>query len=90
MEDKIKQKEIIDRTKNPNPKLCDKFMISKNKFCKFEKHKASIYCNFHISICHLNIDDGEEFVDCPIDPHHTVSVKKLNKHLKICQALKEK
>jgi hypothetical protein len=53
MEDKNKQKEIIDRTKNPNPKLCDKFMISKNKFCKFEKHKASIYCNFHISIYHL-------------------------------------
>ena len=35
-------------------------------------------------------DDGEEFIDCPIDPHHTVSVKKLKKHLKICQALKEK
>ena len=49
MEEKIKQKEIIDKSKNPNPKLCDKFMISKNKFCKFDKHKTSIYCNFHIS-----------------------------------------
>ena len=29
-------------------------------------------------------------MNCPIDSNHTVSVKKLKKHLKICQALKEK
>ena len=44
-----KKRELVDKTKNPDLKLCDKFMTSKNRFCKFEKYKSSIYCNFHIS-----------------------------------------
>ena len=62
IEKKKKEKKIdlIDKTKNPNPKLCDKYMISKNKFCKFEKYKASIFCNFHISIKVIKIKMTEK------------------------------
>ena len=46
---KLKTKVMIDKSKNPASKLCDKFLTQKNRFCKFEKHKDSIFCNFHIS-----------------------------------------
>jgi len=80
---KGKSKEIISC--NPDKKLCEFFIVSKMRYCKFEKVINSEFCIYHIPDI-----NAEKYIDCPIDPSHRVLVHNLEKHKKICNKLKDK
>lgn len=79
---KGKEKEIPSQ--NPDPKLCEFYIIGKFRYCRFEKVKDSQFCIYHIP------NENEEFLICPYDPKHRILKSKYKNHLKTCNTLKAK
>lgn len=66
---------------------CLFWITKKNRYCSMERYKLSKFCSHHCSQEELDVNDSR--VPCPIDPSHSVSSLKLNKHIKICQRQSE-
>ena len=79
---KGKEKEIPSQ--NPDPKLCEFYIVGKFRYCRFEKVKDSQFCIYHIP------NENEEFLICPYDPKHRILKSKYKNHLKTCNTLKAK
>ena len=76
---KGKEKEIPEH--NPDKSKCEFYLISKFRYCHFDKYKGGEFCVHHIQ---NNLDD---FQICPYDPKHRVKKSKYKQHLKTCNTL---
>lgn len=71
-------------------KTCAHWVKRKKRFCKMTVAKGKEYCGEHEPA--VNLEDNQDSpqdsdrIPCPLDPKHTVYKKKLQKHLKICNA----
>ncbi|XP_050925482.1 tRNA:m(4)X modification enzyme TRM13 homolog [Lates calcarifer] len=68
----------------PLPGRCGFFVEKKKRFCKMIVGKGKIFCGEHATM-----EDGSSSsrrIVCPLDPKHTVSEDKLDKHLKKCNS----
>uniref|UniRef100_A0A3Q4GHP3 tRNA:m(4)X modification enzyme TRM13 n=1 Tax=Neolamprologus brichardi TaxID=32507 RepID=A0A3Q4GHP3_NEOBR len=63
----------------PEPSRCCFFVQKKKRFCKMVAGKGRKYCGEHDG-------SGSRRIVCPLDPKHTVSEDKLQKHLKKCNS----
>ncbi|XP_041648149.1 tRNA:m(4)X modification enzyme TRM13 homolog isoform X2 [Cheilinus undulatus] len=69
-------------TAAPLPGRCGFFVEKKNRFCKMIVAKGKVYCGEHATM-----EGGvSRRIVCPLDPKHTVSEDKLDKHLKKCNS----
>lgn len=64
---------------NPNTNQCNLFLRNKMRFCKFEIMKNSEFCQHH------NQNAMMECSQCK----HSVLKHKIDKHMKVCKAIKE-
>lgn len=74
---------------------CKFFVKRKKRYCKLRPAHGEEYCGEHMPLT-TNPSDTTDTTDsinkhkirvpCPLDPKHTVCARKLNKHLKICNA----
>ncbi|KAM8875755.1 tRNA:m(4)X modification enzyme TRM13 homolog isoform 2-T3 [Spinachia spinachia] len=61
---------------------CGFFVEKKKRFCKMIVAKGKVFCGEH-----ANMEEGSSRrIPCPLDPKHTVSEDKLDKHLKKCNS----
>ncbi|XP_040039257.2 tRNA:m(4)X modification enzyme TRM13 homolog [Gasterosteus aculeatus] len=61
---------------------CGFFVEKKNRFCKMIAARGKVFCGEH-----ANMEEGSSRrIPCPLDPKHTVSEDKLDKHLKKCNS----
>ncbi|XP_047443346.1 tRNA:m(4)X modification enzyme TRM13 homolog [Mugil cephalus] len=62
---------------------CSFFVAKKKRFCKMIVGKGKLYCGEH-----ANMEEGgcSGRIVCPLDPNHTVTKDKLEKHLKRCNS----
>ncbi|CAD6992397.1 tRNA:m(4)X modification enzyme TRM13 homolog [Ceratitis capitata] len=71
---------------------CAHWVYRKKRFCKMTVKTGQKYCGEHQPAAELISAEDEiasevNFrIPCPLDPKHTVFKKKLQKHLKICNA----
>jgi tRNA:m4X modification enzyme len=70
---------------------CSFYLKKKNRFCSLERAPGSPFCHLHSA--ELDVGNGDvsecERVPCPIDPTHTVPIRKLKAHVeRKCPALK--
>ncbi|XP_008293658.1 tRNA:m(4)X modification enzyme TRM13 homolog [Stegastes partitus] len=64
------------------PGRCSYFVQKKNRFCKMVVGKGKLFCGEH-----ANMEGaGSRRIVCPLDPKHTVTEDKLQKHLKKCNS----
>lgn len=64
---------------------CRHFVQRKKRYCKMTVGRGKLYCGEHE--VHAEDDStGERRIPCPLDPKHSISAAKLEKHLKICNA----
>lgn len=74
---------------------CNFFVAKRKRLCRLIPAKGKRFCGEHIN--HEGNDSGSgsssttnkpnlERIPCPYDAHHTVSVKQLEKHLKVCNS----
>ncbi|KAG7515012.1 tRNA:m(4)X modification enzyme TRM13-like [Solea senegalensis] len=61
---------------------CAFFVEKKKRFCKMIVGKGKKFCGEHAN---MGEDNGRRII-CPLDPKHTVSENKLDKHLKKCNS----
>ncbi|KAL5700406.1 tRNA:m(4)X modification enzyme [Ranunculus cassubicifolius] len=62
---------------------CKYWLPRKNRFCANSPINHSPFCGNH------NPNLEQQGVPCPLDPSHTVSKEKIEKHIKICPFLKQ-
>ncbi|XP_041475968.1 tRNA:m(4)X modification enzyme TRM13 homolog [Lytechinus variegatus] len=71
---------------------CNFFVKKRKRLCRLIPGKGKRYCGEHM---HLEFSGNQNGVDqpntteripCPYDPHHTVAVKQLAKHVKVCNS----
>ncbi|CAK6981282.1 tRNA:m(4)X modification enzyme TRM13 homolog [Scomber scombrus] len=65
------------------PGRCSFFVEKKNRYCKMIVGKGKTYCGEHAA---MEEGSGSRRIVCPLDPKHTVSEDKLEKHLKKCNS----
>ncbi|TMS01570.1 tRNA:m(4)X modification enzyme TRM13-like protein [Larimichthys crocea] len=65
----------------PMPGRCFFFVEKKKRFCKMRVSGGKTYCGEHATE-----EGGSRRIACPLDPKHTVSEDKLDKHLKRCNS----
>ncbi|KAM3620051.1 uncharacterized protein V6R79_017525 [Siganus canaliculatus] len=66
----------------PIPGRCFFFVEKKKRFCKMIVAKGKKFCGEHATM-----EEGTiRRIPCPLDPKHTVSEDKLDKHLKKCNS----
>ncbi|XP_058444397.1 tRNA:m(4)X modification enzyme TRM13 homolog [Malaya genurostris] len=68
---------------------CKYFLQRKKRLCKMTVGRGKFYCGEHEVIA--TDDDGfstsnPDRIPCPLDPKHSVSSMKLEKHLRVCNA----
>ncbi|XP_055629280.1 tRNA:m(4)X modification enzyme TRM13 homolog [Toxorhynchites rutilus septentrionalis] len=79
------------------PTRCKYFVQRKKRYCKMTVGKGKQYCGEHLihagtTASGKNCEDeqtsqiSDNRIPCPLDPKHTISAAKLEKHLKICNA----
>ncbi|XP_004557084.2 tRNA:m(4)X modification enzyme TRM13 homolog [Maylandia zebra] len=68
----------------PEPSRCCFFVQKKKRFCKMVAGKGRKYCGEHATM--EEDGGGSRRIVCPLDPKHTVSEDKLQKHLKKCNS----
>ncbi|XP_055585721.1 tRNA:m(4)X modification enzyme TRM13 homolog [Uranotaenia lowii] len=74
------------------PLRCKYFVQRKKRFCKMTVGRGREYCGEHEphikSVAEVEVDAllPTDRIPCPLDPKHSVSRSKLEKHLKICNA----
>nr|XP_046247694.1 tRNA:m(4)X modification enzyme TRM13 homolog isoform X1 [Scatophagus argus] len=61
---------------------CGFFVEKKKRFCKMIVGKGKVYCGEHATM----EEGSSRRIVCPLDPKHTVSEDKLDKHLKKCNS----
>lgn len=62
---------------------CNFFLAKKNRNCRMEAKKGERFC------CeHLISESQSDRIPCPVDQTHTVFLKNLEKHLKVCNFVK--
>ncbi|XP_065075330.1 tRNA:m(4)X modification enzyme TRM13 homolog [Ochlerotatus camptorhynchus] len=82
--------EVSDVVCVENDVRCRYFVQRKKRYCKMTVGKGKLYCGEH----EVHADSGTQQQDvpgsgripCPLDPKHSISAAKLDKHLKICNA----
>uniref|UniRef100_A0A3B4AGK0 tRNA:m(4)X modification enzyme TRM13 n=1 Tax=Periophthalmus magnuspinnatus TaxID=409849 RepID=A0A3B4AGK0_9GOBI len=67
----------------PVPVRCAFFVERKKRFCKMIVGKGKRFCGEHAA---MEEGPGSRRIICPLDPKHTVSEDKLEKHLKKCNS----
>lgn len=67
----------------PVPGRCGFFVEKKKRFCKMIVGKGRRFCGEHAA---MEDGAGVRRIVCPLDPKHTVSEDKLEKHLKKCNS----
>uniref|UniRef100_A0A8C6UQ82 tRNA:m(4)X modification enzyme TRM13 n=1 Tax=Neogobius melanostomus TaxID=47308 RepID=A0A8C6UQ82_9GOBI len=67
----------------PVPGRCAFFVERKKRFCKMIVGKGKRFCGEHAA---MEDGAGSRRIVCPLDPKHTVSEDKLEKHLKKCNS----
>ncbi|KAM7012278.1 tRNA:m(4)X modification enzyme TRM13 homolog [Tautogolabrus adspersus] len=66
----------------PVPGRCGFFVEKKKRFCKMIVARGKVFCGEHATM-----EGGvSRRIVCPLDPKHTVSQDKLDKHLKKCNS----
>lgn len=80
-----------------NMPTCQFFVKRKKRYCRLTPAISEIYCGEHLPVSKPtpNIDNTNESKDekrnarvpCPLNNKHTVCVRKLKKHLKVCNAI---
>ncbi|KAJ4943559.1 hypothetical protein JOQ06_006059 [Pogonophryne albipinna] len=66
----------------PLPGRCGFFVEKKKRFCKMIVARGNVFCGEHATQ-----EEGScRRIVCPLDPKHTVSEDKLEKHLKKCNS----
>ncbi|XP_037553695.1 tRNA:m(4)X modification enzyme TRM13 homolog [Nematolebias whitei] len=65
------------------PGRCGFFVQKKNRFCKMVVGKGKQFCGEHATMEEVG---GSKRIPCPLDPKHTVTKDKLEKHLKKCNS----
>ncbi|XP_076582983.1 tRNA:m(4)X modification enzyme TRM13 homolog [Chaetodon auriga] len=66
----------------PLPGRCGFFVEKKKRFCKMIVGKGKVFCGEHATM----EEGSSRRIVCPLDPKHTVSEDKLDKHLKRCNS----
>nr|XP_020464805.1 tRNA:m(4)X modification enzyme TRM13 homolog [Monopterus albus] len=66
----------------PVPGRCAFFVEKKNRFCKMIVGRGKKFCGQHATM----EEGGSRRIVCPLDPKHTVTEDKLDKHLKKCNS----
>uniref|UniRef100_UPI0037E7D6E9 tRNA:m(4)X modification enzyme TRM13 homolog n=1 Tax=Semicossyphus pulcher TaxID=241346 RepID=UPI0037E7D6E9 len=66
----------------PLPGRCGFFVEKKKRFCKMIVARGKAFCGEHATL----EEGGSRRIVCPLDPKHTVSEDKLDKHLKKCNS----
>ncbi|XP_072295277.1 tRNA:m(4)X modification enzyme TRM13 homolog [Eucyclogobius newberryi] len=67
----------------PLPGRCAFFVLRKKRWCKMIVGKGKRFCGEHAA---MEEGSGSRRMVCPLDPKHTVSEDKLEKHLKKCNS----
>ncbi|KAM9761967.1 tRNA:m(4)X modification enzyme TRM13 homolog [Menidia menidia] len=67
----------------PLPGRCGFFVEKKKRFCKMIVGKGKRFCGEHAT---MEDGGGSRRIVCPLDPKHTVTEDKLDKHLKKCNS----
>ncbi|KAJ0065585.1 hypothetical protein NL108_013493 [Boleophthalmus pectinirostris] len=67
----------------PVPGRCAFFVERKKRFCKMIVGRGKRFCGEHAA---MEEGAGSRRIVCPLDPKHTVSEDKLEKHLKKCNS----
>ncbi|XP_053287199.1 tRNA:m(4)X modification enzyme TRM13 homolog [Pleuronectes platessa] len=65
------------------PELCGFFLEKKKRFCKMMVSRGRRFCGEHAT---MEEGNSSRRIVCPLDPKHTVSEDKLDKHLKKCNS----
>ncbi|CAL1591802.1 unnamed protein product [Knipowitschia caucasica] len=68
---------------SPEPQRCAFFVLRKKRSCKMIVGKGKRFCGEHAA---MEEGSGSRRIVCPLDPKHTVSEDKLQKHLKKCNS----
>ncbi|XP_035862954.1 tRNA:m(4)X modification enzyme TRM13 homolog isoform X2 [Sander lucioperca] len=66
----------------PLPGRCGFFVEKKKRFCKMIVARGKVFCGEHAT----QEGGSSRRIVCPLDPKHTVSEDKLDKHLKKCNS----
>lgn len=64
----------------PLPGRCGFLVKKKKRFCKMIAVRGKVFCGEHAT----QEEGSSNRIVCPLDPKHTVSEDKLDKHLKKC------
>ncbi|XP_078102869.1 tRNA:m(4)X modification enzyme TRM13 homolog isoform X2 [Sander vitreus] len=67
----------------PLPGRCGFFVEKKKRFCKMIVARGKVFCGEHAT---QEEGGSSRRIVCPLDPKHTVSEDKLDKHLKKCNS----
>ncbi|XP_040897234.1 tRNA:m(4)X modification enzyme TRM13 homolog [Toxotes jaculatrix] len=65
---------------------CAFFVEKKNRFCKMIVGRGKMFCGEHATMEEGESSSSGRRIVCPLDPKHTVSEDKLDKHLKKCNS----
>lgn len=65
---------------------CNHWMLRKKRYCKLEAINGKRFCGEHLQPEPDDSTGSNTRVPCPLDGKHTVYLKNLKKHLKICNA----
>ncbi|XP_035902819.1 tRNA:m(4)X modification enzyme TRM13 homolog [Anopheles stephensi] len=69
------------------PVRCKHFVQRKKRYCKMTVGTGKEYCGEHEPTTGSTTESpASDRIPCPLDPKHTISAAKLEKHLKICNA----
>ncbi|XP_039985729.1 tRNA:m(4)X modification enzyme TRM13 homolog [Xiphias gladius] len=72
----------------PLPGRCGFFVEKKKRFCKMVVGRGKMFCGEHATMEEGSgsSSSSRRRIICPLDPKHTVSEDKLDKHLKKCNS----
>ncbi|XP_058826188.1 tRNA:m(4)X modification enzyme TRM13 homolog [Topomyia yanbarensis] len=66
---------------------CRYFVQRKKRYCKMTVGRGKLYCGEHeVSAPASESATSTDRIPCPLDPKHSISSAKLEKHLRICNA----
>ncbi|XP_053699449.1 tRNA:m(4)X modification enzyme TRM13 homolog [Sabethes cyaneus] len=75
------------------PTRCQHFVQRKKRYCKMTVGRGKQYCGEHepqrppsTTTTGDESETGTDRIPCPLDPKHSISATKLDKHLRICNA----
>lgn len=64
---------------------CQFFVQRKRRFCRLRARDTAQYCGEHLTAAET-ADGADERIPCPLDPHHSIFARELEKHLTRCNA----